>query len=378
MAGSDLSWSVLEISELRTYIVDFLHDSKQDLKSCALVSRAFTFAAQSHLFREISFGWHLPNRNTAALRLTGIMDSSPHLQPHVRRVTAVLDLFILNQISRMNLLHVTRLDLYNGSTCAMDVAIVRAAGDLVSLPSLHTIYIEGGFPDYAALNLLFAHCTPSLRTLCMSFVAALKSPSELAPARIGAPAGITHLRVLATAGVAAWFLDPQCPLDLSGLRRIEISERRSDNPDPLWSTLRDVLNSVRPSLEDLHLNGHDIPGGLSLGAFPGVTKLHLTGTPDVLSPALATLLPSIGGLTTLALASSVMHRDDTVFALFAHVDLLLSREELPALVRVELCVLPPSHTLGVDSEKIIAYLTARVTSAFAHMHRRGVLVVQNI
>ncbi|KAJ7469699.1 hypothetical protein FB451DRAFT_1255304 [Mycena latifolia] len=373
MVAVEPSSAVLGTSELRSYILDFLHDSKEDLQSCALVSRAFTFPAQSHLFHHIKIGVRFHDRN-ASIRLSEIMDAAPHLRPFVRHVTAVMDPVMLTRIHGMNLPNVRRLNLYSDSPSTIDVLALRVARDLLSCQSLHTLHIDAGFPDYAALNLLFERRSPSLHTLQLCFVTVLEpETSDPLTAAITVRTEIIDLRLKYTsAAIAAWLLRPQCPLGLTQLRKLVVY-------DSLSPALVEALEAARASLEVLYLMSQDDYSGLSLAAFAALTELCLLGPPHDLIPVIGTLPPTGGILGTLTFITRTLHPGgpSTAVSTLELIDLLLSRMELPALARIELRVLlapgaDPSATNATNAE-----ITAKVTGAFVHMHRRGVLVMEN-
>ncbi|KAJ7114897.1 hypothetical protein C8R44DRAFT_880958 [Mycena epipterygia] len=76
--------SRLPVQELVDAILDYLHDSRQDLTACALVSHSFVHRTQSHLFRSIALdvdeehcaGMSMPLVEKAQ-RLADILATSP-------------------------------------------------------------------------------------------------------------------------------------------------------------------------------------------------------------------------------------------------------------------------------------------------------------
>ena len=69
--------------EMLDYVVDFLHDDKSALASCALTSRVFLAPSQLHLFNTLSFGW---KENTGFGYITKFFLEHQHLIPYVRAI----------------------------------------------------------------------------------------------------------------------------------------------------------------------------------------------------------------------------------------------------------------------------------------------------
>ncbi|KAJ7128683.1 hypothetical protein C8R44DRAFT_778503 [Mycena epipterygia] len=365
--------AVLETHELCDHIIDFLHDSEEDLQSCALVSHAFTFPAQRHLFQEVSLVNPLTPGTKAATRLREIMDIAPHLRHLVRRASAAINVDILTQLTNMHLTHLNHLTLLNMSPGSVGIPALSVARDLLVIPSLHTLVIDAGFPSRAGLNLLFARCTPSLRSLDLRYVTFFSGSENAEPSveEPGPRTQITSLRLLRSSPeVSAWFLDPQCPIQTSRLQHVDFYEVASP-------ALIRVLEAV-PGIEVVRLRAHDVTAGISLASFPALTKLRLIGHPHEIEAALASFPRALDRLHTLILASGTLTP-----SLAFHVDALkridarLAELHLPALARLEMSV-PPSSDLHPHHDLAAIEAThAAVTDAFVCMGKRGVLVVRD-
>lgn len=69
--------------ELTDIIIDHLYNNKATLRSCSLVGRQWTPAAQYHLFHTISTSeYYVPQSR----RFAQLLEASPHLGPYVREV----------------------------------------------------------------------------------------------------------------------------------------------------------------------------------------------------------------------------------------------------------------------------------------------------
>ncbi|KAJ7676380.1 hypothetical protein B0H17DRAFT_126048 [Mycena rosella] len=243
--------AVLGTTELRGHIVDFLRASEDDLKSCALVSRAFTFLAQGHLFHTIRLhpaGERFDYNIDAVIRLREILQTSPHLRPLVRAVHAAIDREILAQCEQMRLPCVRELTLV---TVPTRFPVLGAAQNLLALPSLRTLCIDTFLHSgLSGLEPVFARCTPGLRTLrihCVSLSDGGVLHHSSIPAAPSVRAQITDLALVRSPQLGAWLLDAQCPLDLSCLRTLEANHTASP-------ALAAALEPAYASIEVLRLH----------------------------------------------------------------------------------------------------------------------------
>ncbi|KAK7688097.1 hypothetical protein QCA50_008467 [Cerrena zonata] len=69
--------------ELLDYIIDFLHDDKQSLSSCALTSRTFVLSSQLHLFHSLSCR---PNRYPGYAYVYDFFSEHSHLGRYVKKI----------------------------------------------------------------------------------------------------------------------------------------------------------------------------------------------------------------------------------------------------------------------------------------------------
>ncbi|KAF8172525.1 hypothetical protein K438DRAFT_178000 [Mycena galopus ATCC 62051] len=389
--------AAFEMAELCAYIIDFLHDSPKDLKSCGLASRAFTFPSQAHLFREID----IPSFSANALRLNQTLHDAPHLRSLVRRVRGPLDSATLVYIHQMYLSRLNWLELY-GSAVEIDLDAIPAARNLLDLPSLHTLIVTAAaFPNRAAFDLLFERCTPALRTLDLRQVTVgnpghVRASPEPLLMHSRHRAQITELRLRLSPTVAPWFLDFSCPLDLSRLESVDLYI--SASPE-----LAQVFQNAIPTIERLRVHTQDITNGLSLDLFTSLTTLRVLGVPADLATALSSLPQRHDRLRVLMIASRAFHSYDLQLAHnsdnalsrpvrqraeLARVDSTVAALDLPALVRLELSVLiskfrdrwsprsPSDLDFALAANPSGVETTRRgLVSAFPKLNARGMLVV---
>lgn len=69
--------------EMTDYVIDYLHDSKQSLASCALVSRSFIPCSRFHLFHSLCCG---PGEKNSYVYIATYFQEHPHLQSYVRDI----------------------------------------------------------------------------------------------------------------------------------------------------------------------------------------------------------------------------------------------------------------------------------------------------
>ncbi|KAJ6525908.1 hypothetical protein DFH09DRAFT_1416188 [Mycena vulgaris] len=140
--------------ELVNHIIDFFHDTPTDLKACALVSRAFVYAAQSHIFKKLSIrNYGPPISKTAATLLSRCQETlhtSPHLVQH--RLTLYPRPMSLETFSAIC-----------NFTLSLPFAI--ALQRLFSPPTLRFVSLECLYGDPSTFMQIWDRCAPDLKHL---------------------------------------------------------------------------------------------------------------------------------------------------------------------------------------------------------------------
>ncbi|KAJ7437258.1 hypothetical protein B0H11DRAFT_2362236 [Mycena galericulata] len=372
--------AVLEISELCSYIIGFLHDSTSDLKSCALVCRALTFFAQSHLFQVINFligSYTAPPhlREEAAARLAQIMEETPHLRSLVRTLQTPIDIAILRHVSNIGLPCVNRLILVaDRSPHSSNTSALSVAGDLLALPSLNSLSLVVSFQSSASLDLLFARCNPALCILDILHI----NVTDAEPMRTHSSPRpqIMNLSVseMMNPAMVAWFFHPQSPLDLTQLCHVELYVENQ----PVFA----FLVSASAPLEELRLSASTVTPALPLSAFPLLKKLWLVGTPTELLTALTTLPAHSNRLQVITLAARCRRFDydsnaprEVNIDTLAPIDALLAGLHLPELTRLAVSV--ERNVPGEVAAEGGSVDRVALVRVFAQMYARGMLVVQH-
>nr|GAT52546.1 predicted protein [Mycena chlorophos] len=150
---------------------------EEDLRACSLVCGSMCYWAQSRLFREIRFDHELPQASVAgypspkkqAQRLLQVLELSPHLVPHIRRLSledstpALLALLASREWPALE-----ALDLY--SMRSMHDGCLPDITRLVSSPLLRSLALLFGHrawhTDY--LTRILAHASHTLTNLSLS------------------------------------------------------------------------------------------------------------------------------------------------------------------------------------------------------------------
>ncbi|KAJ7181241.1 hypothetical protein C8R46DRAFT_1320049 [Mycena filopes] len=377
--------AVFGTAELCAYIIDFMHDSVEDLKSCALVSPSFTSFAQSRLFYDINLcgpdsGLSNPNHPEGAYkRLRKCFDASPHLCFFVRRLEVRLDANLIAHLVGMPFQRLNFLSLFQGSMYVQAGAAI-AAQYLLSLPSLHTLIIDAHFRE-GTLALLFASCTPTLRRLDFRYVTTENGASIAASV---AKIQIKELRLVNSRSIAKWFAAPQCPVDLGHLQHLNVYGSAS----PELAVLLEAASTCT-TIEALYVHTYDLTHGLHLCSFPALTRLRVVGAdPAVLAAALAPESqfesrppPQLARIQYIKLASSGFQTQNaSVPVHLMQVDAALADMHLPALERVILAVmLPPAGAAdsGGTGLATIEQTHEGLMRGFPRLRARGVLSVQD-
>ncbi|KAF7314913.1 NmrA domain-containing protein [Mycena indigotica] len=162
----------LLIPELIDLFFWHIHTSKQDLAHCALVTRAWTYPAQTHLFRLIRFH-DAPDAWTPLLLA---LADSPHLVQHVRR----LHIVVADDTSRSfddalerieRILHRSNIESITFAYLkkVLTTRSLRALRSLLRLPSLKAVALQCMFPSLGEFAALWSSCSTNIRHLKLVF-----------------------------------------------------------------------------------------------------------------------------------------------------------------------------------------------------------------
>ncbi|KAJ7488358.1 hypothetical protein FB451DRAFT_1553763 [Mycena latifolia] len=262
----------------RRYCIEVLCDSHSDLRACALVSRAWLWAAQPRVFRKISIGSAKPPCNFRRRwdRFQTILDSSPHLIGYIRR----LDLHPLHltaeTLTAVCTFPFTRLRELSIFEFMSWPAAQIALQQLFSLSTLRRARIMCTFHHPSAVQQIFERCAPGLKHLelqCCQFLSSLSPPSlhrSPTPIRLesfkitSVPSAMLADRPLP---LRDWLTHNFLPFDFSGLKILSIPT----NAEIIqWPNLAPVLRRIKvlDFIADVRIS---TPTALRLVCIPGGT-----------------------------------------------------------------------------------------------------------
>ncbi|KAF7367904.1 hypothetical protein MSAN_00855200 [Mycena sanguinolenta] len=338
--------------ELWDDIVDVLHDSPDDLKSCSLVCRAFVARAQSHVFGTISIGrapryeyFDRPLQAKWLARLIRLVDlmkcSSPHLISYVHTLDiescdAGEILILMAQIpwSRVRTLSLRHIPVQELGR------VLDSVHMLVSISSLQRLRLESGRREWSMedVHAIFTHCSPTLVSLEIvgyglkpnSLVNLPTSDFALAPSR----RKIRDLRFWNSPSVVDLLNHPACPFDCSSLSHVRLVWMK---PNP---TLNGFLHRTAATIQSLHIAANQEKfDDLDLASFPAVHRICIDLFAD--SFAVYRLLvrwPTPERISSICVITSSAHIEylsrTRPCGLLDYLDYFASK--LPSLYRVEI------------------------------------------
>ncbi|KAJ6525836.1 hypothetical protein DFH09DRAFT_1188257 [Mycena vulgaris] len=212
--------SPLNVPELLSDCISHLQESTADLAACAVVSRSWTYAAQSHLFRNIfiSLQWPLttplPCLNQRCSRFLEMTSTSPHLS----RFVLCLELYP-EALSPENFAALLKLPFPKLRTLRilslrpLTLALVAGMKQLLSLPSLEY------YGDPSIFQHIWKRLSPSVKgieLICPGLDSSLLAPM------LAAPLKIESLKVRGSRGIVRWLASDRCAFDFSHLRALHL------------------------------------------------------------------------------------------------------------------------------------------------------------
>ncbi|KAJ6556514.1 hypothetical protein DFH09DRAFT_1164680 [Mycena vulgaris] len=283
--------------ELVNHIINFLHDTRTDLKACALVSRAFVYAAQSHIFTELSISrYRATTSEIDALwsRCQATLHASPHLVQHIHRFKLHPRQMSIDTLSAICTFPFTHLK----EVCIRDFTpsppFAIALQQLFSLPSLRLVSLECWYNDPWTFMQIWDRCAPGLKHLELK--CSQKSNKAFHPTshRWPTPIRLDSLRIRRVMdrgiGMRDWMDHAFCPFDFSALRVLSIS---SFTEVLRWSKLGPCLRTLEAL--DFTASTYDDPM-IDLSTFPCLVVLRISIDRDFAWPmvldTLSTIAPS--------------------------------------------------------------------------------------
>ncbi|KAJ7064008.1 hypothetical protein C8F01DRAFT_1130083 [Mycena amicta] len=302
--------AVFNVAELCDTIAPSLLPSTWDLRSAALISHAFTAAAQRLLFRDVILNrgafsvdhvsaMELDDEKGKSLSLASVLSgSSGHLGAYVRRIRLAFEEDVLRPLTlAMALPNLREVVLHRRRGGAITHEAISLAAALIAQPSVERVgLIYPIFSNPADIALLFANHSDKLTALSFVQLNILdrdNAPIPLEPAaRVVVAVRKLHIDSHAQYD-QAWLLHPTSPVDISRLE--ELSFGRVITP-----TVERVLQGARRTLTKLTIDAQhainqdftETPRLDMLAHFPKLEHLVITSTAKHLVDA-ATLLSAL-------------------------------------------------------------------------------------
>ncbi|KAJ7983022.1 hypothetical protein DFH06DRAFT_714311 [Mycena polygramma] len=150
---------MMEVQELVDLTIDFLSDSRGDLKCCALVNKRWLPSAQHHLF-----SYFVLQSETDCQRLSNMLQELPWVHPMIAHLAVALnpwDRVAYGTLSNIVLTNLRKLSIYRFPSDSSGLSTIQ---DLCSLPSIAHISIMR-HKDLVRQSSLFLRRTAHLGTL---------------------------------------------------------------------------------------------------------------------------------------------------------------------------------------------------------------------
>ncbi|KAJ7633125.1 hypothetical protein FB45DRAFT_522677 [Roridomyces roridus] len=219
----------LEIQELVDHCIDFLHDSRRDLKRCALVCRAWLYPAQFHLFRNWTFLDTAADQHRRVAQLDR-MPMSPGVLRLVVRLQAQLQYVyrpqfsaFLPQFTKLQELRIGGVYLPSSSTYWMSMMTVKR---LLSIPSIQRVELYCTFHHLAPFLRLWEGCSDNIQHLALGRVIITgRADDWVIPSSLVRRTSRIRLETLVIsygAFIRRWVAADACPFDFSRLTKLTL------------------------------------------------------------------------------------------------------------------------------------------------------------
>ncbi|KAJ7481061.1 hypothetical protein B0H11DRAFT_1231715 [Mycena galericulata] len=353
---STTTGSPFDIQELVDYCIDFLHDSRPDLKTCTLVGRAWVQSAQFHLFWNMTFFDSLKDQHLRISQI-GRLSRSPHILAFVCCLHVRLHYLALDAFSAAIPLFAHLQELRVSGDCVPSVpsfpglVTLRA---LLSLPTLQRVEIYCTFPHPLAFMKVWSGCSESIRHLMLWGVRVNDTNHDwnLSSAVDSRPKiRLESLRLSYSTSIIPWLATDACPFDFSGLTALSVGE---DTRILRWNAFSGAVAAIKR----LEIGFISTQPSVDLSPFGRLQELiihvHSHLDAEIALDTLNTLssVPTISRINTIGIYPNFTHRMSQTLT---RLDTLLASLPLP-----ELRAVPMPERIGVVTlEKHCPRLHAR-------------------
>jgi hypothetical protein len=209
--------------ELLDSILDFLHDSPSDLKSCALTSRACVYRAQAHLFRHITLHARYTTEEQVWSSAQQTFHTSPHLVRHIRRLDLYPNGISADTFAAICILPFANLRDARIFIFGMSPQSALALRQLLSLPSLRDVAVQCS-AEPATFLLIWDRCSSSIQHVDLACSPETSETFHSIPQRCSPAIQLESLRLRLSdgEGFRTWINSPMCPFDFSRLKALSI------------------------------------------------------------------------------------------------------------------------------------------------------------
>lgn len=245
----------LQVPELLEQIIEFLHDDREALQSCATSSRILTSVAQRHLFYAIT-SFPTQANYIAPGRLCAILAESPHLAPLIRRVDLNLNTESDAELAGVGLSHVKELGVWGMAGGGKNVhePTLDTARRLIGSQLVQRVELMGSYRDVRLLGRLFGDCTPHLQEVVFKYVFVKQTLGDgdlpYPPVSQAVRTRLTRLALLSSNRLIAWLVNEDCPFDISHLVDVDVSGSIGihKHTQPLLERARSTIQRLRFSM----------------------------------------------------------------------------------------------------------------------------------
>ncbi|KAF7339077.1 hypothetical protein MVEN_01984100 [Mycena venus] len=327
--------SSLPIQDIWDEILDYA-DSHTELKSFALVCRAFVSRAQMLLFHTVRA--YRVGRRTA-LWLDGrrfpLMMSTDHLMDfysHVPHLIGHIRELSIDQVDAKTLAPIVQISWTSLRKVSFDHCreplgseTLDLIGTLISLPTLHEISFTSFLWESHQLRTILAKCGSAVRGLKFDLSGISDADFTHLPAPIDSHRPrITSVDLSNAGGIPDLLLHAKCPLDMSHLEHVAFLLRSSTGIPELLLNSKKTIRSLRFDGEEADI------GSLDLGEFPILSHIAFWRGAQGLQNTFERSR-SLNNLRTISYCHSSWDAEGPTLSLL---DSIVSRSRLPALREV--------------------------------------------
>ncbi|KAJ7629241.1 hypothetical protein DFH06DRAFT_722779 [Mycena polygramma] len=230
----------------------------------------------------------------AAMRLSAVLEASPHLIPYIRRMRLSLEVGVLKPLSQFEFPNLYDLVFHRRQGGAANEETTSLAARLIGTPSITRVgLIATIFDNMHDMGRLFEKNTPALQTIHLHQLEVTNASTEGETTSLSRPKIKTLQWAWQWQSDPVYILDPLLPFDLSALTDLTFGTHLSPPITKLIEKTRRTLTHLTVDAQDLVGEDSSNRQPLFLAHLPALTHLTIVCTGHELADA-ETLL---GGLS---------------------------------------------------------------------------------